>query len=103
MAKIEYVKNGLYSYCSTDINDIITALEKAKSKASTLSSPASFSYSGYISSLSSNIGKLVAKANKIDSILKEINKEYEELNTRMKKDVDSLDSSLVKERERLIE
>ncbi len=103
MAKIEYVKNGLYPYCSTDISDIITTLEKAKSKASSLSAPSSFSYKGYISALSSNIGKLVTEANKIDGVLNTITNDYEELNTRMKKAVDNLDSSLVKERDRLIE
>lgn len=103
MAKIEYVKNGLYPYCSTDVSDITTALEKSKSKASSLSAPSSFSHKGYISSLSSNIGKLVSEVNKIDGVINTITNDYEELNTRMKKAVDNLDSSLVKERDRLIE
>lgn len=102
MAKIEYVKSGIYTYCNTDINDIISDLEKSKSKALSLSAPSSFSYKGYINSLPSKIGDLVDKAKKIDNILQDITKEYSDLNTRMKNDVSNLDSSIVKERDRLI-
>ncbi len=102
VAKIEYVKNGISSYCQSNINDIISNLEKAKISVSTLSCPNSFQYKNYINSLHNIISGYTTTANKIEESLNYITREYADLNDRLKTNVDTLDSSLIKERERLI-
>lgn len=102
VAKIEYVRNGIYSYCKSDIKDIISSLEKARVISSSLSCPSGFQYKNYINSLRSVISGYVGIAENIDKILDSVSKEYDNLNEKLKNDVSFLDSSLVKERERLI-
>ena len=102
MSKIEYVRNGIDSYCQSDINDIISNLEKASINSNSLSCPGSFQYRSYINSLHSVINGYATDACKIEELLRYITKEYDDLNERLKTDVETLDSSLIKERERLV-
>ena len=99
---IEYVKNRIDSYCQSDINDIISNLEKASINSNSLSCPGNFQYRNYINSLHSIINDYVNDANKIEGLLKYVTKEFDDLNERLKSDVEALDSSLIKERERLV-
>lgn len=102
VSKIEYVKGGINSYCQTDINDVISNLEKAKACSSSLSCPGSFQYRSYINSLHSVINGYANDACKTEELLRYVTKEYDDLNERLKNDVNTLDSSLIKERERLV-
>lgn len=102
VTRIEYVKNGISYYCQSNISDIISNLEKAKINTSTLSCPNGFQYKNYINSLHNVISGYATSANKIEESLNYITREYDDLNDRLKTNVDTLDSSLIKERERLI-
>ena len=102
VSKIEYVRNGIDSYCQSDINDIISNLEKAGTISNSLSCPGNFQYRNYVNSLHSIINGYVNDTYKIEELLKYVTKEFDDLNERLKNDVETLDSSLIKERESLV-
>lgn len=103
MTRIKYLENGIYISLKTDLDDIKSNFKSAKETASSLSCPSWFSLRSYINSLDNLIDDHIDDLEDIVDKIKYADTEYEDVTNEMCNDVDSLNTEIIKKRERLVE
>lgn len=101
MPKINYPSDGIYRHCRNLIELISNDLLKAKSTG-LYNIPYEFVYRNYLMNLTSNLNKFHTEMNKIESKIQRVNKNYEQLTSDLVISTKKLETSRIKERDRMI-
>lgn len=101
MSKLHYPNNGIYKYCSDNLETCSKNLSTAASNC-TFDIPSGFGYTSYLNGLYSDINKYIKEINSINSKLQKTNNNFETLETDLTNDLKKLTGIKIKERDRMI-
>lgn len=101
MTKFKYPTTGLYGPCKIHLDGATTKIKSAISTCS-LSVPATFSHSSYLSNLKSSLNSLNNELNLIQRLLKKDDSMYKLMSQEIEINMAKIEFKTIRERERMI-
>lgn len=101
MSKLVYPKDGIYNYCKSNLDSTTSSLSRAISNCN-LDVPYGFVYKRYLNQLYDNLYKYYREINAINSKIKQIDNNYNALESDLVNEANKLVSEKIKKRDRMI-